>query len=66
MRFATGDLAGAERDLWRFVNAAPAGERDDLLLEAYDIAHALLGAHPGLAAQQPFLDRIAAALSGSS
>ena len=38
MRLATGDVAGAERDLWRFADAAPADEREDLLLEAYEIA----------------------------
>jgi tetratricopeptide (TPR) repeat protein len=66
MRFATGDTAGAERDLWRFVDEAPADEREDLLLEAYEIAHALVAEHPELAPHRPFLDRIAAALTGPS
>ena len=64
-RFAVGDAAGADRDLWRFANAAPADEREDLLLEAYEIAHALLTQHPTLAAQRPFLDRIGAEITKS-
>src|SRR4029079_19527305 len=28
VRFANGDAARAERDLWRFANAAPADERE--------------------------------------
>jgi tetratricopeptide (TPR) repeat protein len=58
VRFATGDLAGAERDLWRFADAAPADEREELLLEVYEIAEALVARHPGQAPQQVFLDRI--------
>jgi len=64
-RFATGDTAGAERDLWRCVDAAPPDEREDLLLEAYEIAHALLTQHPSLAAQRPFVERIGAELTKS-
>jgi tetratricopeptide (TPR) repeat protein len=60
VRFANGDLAGAERDLWRFADAAPADEREDLLLEAYEVAHAVLTQHPALALMQPFLDRLGA------
>ena len=60
MRFANGDVEGAERDLWRFADQAPPEEREDLLLEAYEIAHALVVGHPQLTAQQAFLDRIAA------
>jgi tetratricopeptide (TPR) repeat protein len=60
VRFATGDIAGAERDLWPCVNGAPADEREDLLLEAYEVAHALITQHPALAAGQPFLDRLGA------
>jgi tetratricopeptide (TPR) repeat protein len=62
MRFATGDLAGAERGLFASADAAPPGEREDLLIEAYEIAQALLAQHPDLAPQRPFLDRIAAAV----
>ena len=65
VRFAAGDADGAERDLWRFANAASPDEREDLLLEAYEIAHALLTQHPGLAAQRPFLDRLGAEITKS-
>src|SRR4051794_20991540 len=65
VRFATGDVDGAERDLRRFANAAPPDQREDLLLEAYEIAHALLTQHPALAAQQPFLDRLGAEITKS-
>ena len=64
-RLAAGDAEGAERGLWRCANAAPPDERDDLLLEAYEIAHALLRTHPALAAQRPFLDRIGAEIAKS-
>jgi tetratricopeptide (TPR) repeat protein len=62
VRFASGDLDGAERDLWRFADQAPTEEREDLLLEAYEIAQALVRAHPALSRQR-FLDRIAAELT---
>ena len=65
MRLANGDAAGAERDLWRFADAAPAEEREDLLLEAYEIAHALLTRQPALDAHRPFLDRIGAEIAKS-
>jgi tetratricopeptide (TPR) repeat protein len=64
-RFATGDAAGAERDLWHFADAAPPEEREDLLLEAYEIIHALLSQHPALSAHRPFLDRIGAEIAKS-
>jgi tetratricopeptide (TPR) repeat protein len=63
VRFASGDLDGAERDLWRFADQAPQDEREDLLLEAYEIAQALVRAHPALASLQQFIDRIAAELT---
>jgi tetratricopeptide (TPR) repeat protein len=66
VRLATGDLAGAERDLWRFAGQAPAEEREDLLLEVYEIAEALVARHPARASQQRFLDRIRAELSRPS
>jgi len=47
-RYAAGDRAGAERDLWRFANAAPPDEREDLLLEAFEIVSALMTTHPDL------------------
>jgi tetratricopeptide (TPR) repeat protein len=59
-RFATGDAAGADRDLWRSANAAPPDEREDLLLEACDITRALIAAHPPLAVHRAFLDRLEA------
>lgn len=60
VRFASGDVAGAERDLRRFAGAAPRDEREDLLLEAYEAAAALLERHPERAADRVFLERIAA------
>ena len=56
MRLANGDIAGAERDLQHISDAAQAGERDDLLLEAYEIAHALKDLQPGLAADPAYCD----------
>jgi len=70
-RLVTGDAAGAERDLWRCASAAPPDERDDLLLEAYEIASSVATTHPEWhadAADSPyraFLDRIAASISKS-
>lgn len=63
VRLACGDRAGAERDLWRSADAAPQDEREDLLLEAYEIASALVRTRPELATHQAFLDRIAAEIS---
>jgi protein O-GlcNAc transferase len=65
VRFANGDAAGAERDLWRAVHQAPADEREDLLLEAYEAAQALLARHPALEPHRPFLDRIGAEIAKS-
>jgi tetratricopeptide (TPR) repeat protein len=65
VRFAAGDADGAERDFWRVANGAPPDEREDLLLEAYEIAHALLTQHPELAPQRPFLDRLGAEITKS-
>ena len=65
VRFAVGDVDGAERDLWQCANAAPPDEREDLLLEAYETAHALLTQHPGLAPQRPFLERLGAEITKS-
>jgi tetratricopeptide (TPR) repeat protein len=63
VRFALDDIDGAERDLWRFADQAPADERQDLLLEAYEIAQALVRAHPNLTARQALIDRIASELT---
>jgi len=60
VRFATGDIEGAERDLWRFADQAPPDEREDLLLEAYEIAHTLDVERVQPTARQAFLDKIAA------
>lgn len=65
MRFANGDAAGAARDLWRCVEAAPPDEREDLLLEAYEIGHALITQRPELVPHRPFLDRIGAEIAKS-
>jgi tetratricopeptide (TPR) repeat protein len=71
MRLVTGDAEGAERDLWRYASAAPPDEREDLLLEAYEIARSVAATHPewhAEAADSPyraFLDRVAANISKS-
>ena len=62
VRLANGDVEGAERDLWRFAAEAPPDEREDLLLEAYEIAQAIVSARPHMAVHKPFLDRIASKL----
>jgi tetratricopeptide (TPR) repeat protein len=66
VRFANGDVGGAERDLWRFADSAPAGEREDLLLEAHEILQSLVRTRPELAAHEAFLARIAAEIARSS
>ena len=63
VRSASGDFDGAERDLRRFAHQAPQDEREDLLLEAYEIAQALIRTHPSLTSMQRFIDRITAELS---
>jgi tetratricopeptide (TPR) repeat protein len=63
VRFALNDVDAAERELWRFADQAPPDEREDLLLEAYEIAQALIRAHPELKSRQRFVDRIAAELT---
>jgi tetratricopeptide (TPR) repeat protein len=65
VRFANGDTAGAERDLWQSVDGAPREEREDLLLEAYEIVQALMTQHPALAAERPFVERIGAEIAKS-
>src|SRR6185436_2802986 len=59
-RLACGDTARAEQDLRRAANAAPAGEREDLLLEAFEIAHAWQQQHPERAGEEShaFLNRL--------
>jgi tetratricopeptide (TPR) repeat protein len=60
VRLACGDVAGAERDLWGAANAAPPEEREDLLLEAFEIAHAWQQLHPERAGGEgeAFLNRV--------
>jgi tetratricopeptide (TPR) repeat protein len=62
VRLANGDLAGAERDLWQFADGAPPEEREDLLLEAYEIGQAILTRGPAPESQRLVLERIAAAI----
>ena len=59
VRLANGDIAGAERDLGHISGAASPQELDDLLLEAYEIAHALKDLQPGLSADPAYCDFLA-------
>jgi hypothetical protein len=59
VRLANDDIQGAERDLWHFADQAPPEEREDLLLEAYDITEALIRHAPDSAEIRAFLARIA-------
>jgi tetratricopeptide (TPR) repeat protein len=63
VRFANGRVETAERDFWELADSAPPSEREELLLEAYEIGSALLQAHPQLASNRQFIDRIGAALT---
>jgi tetratricopeptide (TPR) repeat protein len=63
VRFANGRVETAERDFWELADSAPPEEREELLLEAYEIGSALLQAHPQLASSRQFIDRIGAALT---
>jgi tetratricopeptide (TPR) repeat protein len=60
VRLACGDTVGAERQLWDAANGAQPEERGDLLLEAFEIAHAWQQQHPNRASaeSQAFLNRI--------
>ncbi|HEY1912137.1 MAG TPA: tetratricopeptide repeat protein [Vicinamibacterales bacterium] len=64
-RFATGDADAAEHELWRLANSAPGDERADLLLEAYEVVHALIAADPALAVHRGILDRVGAEITKS-
>jgi tetratricopeptide (TPR) repeat protein len=66
VRFATGDVERAAAELWRAASEAPPEEREDLLLEAYEIVAALLARHPEREADRGLLDRIGEAITGSS
>jgi tetratricopeptide (TPR) repeat protein len=63
VRFANGRGDTAEREFWAIADSAPADEREELLLEAYEIGSALLQAHPQLTSNRQFVDRIGAALT---
>ncbi len=63
VRFANGDAERAESELWAAVALAPADEREDLLLEAYQIADVLLQADPRLEPHRSLLARIAEAVN---
>jgi tetratricopeptide (TPR) repeat protein len=63
VRFANGRIEAAEREFWELADSAPPDEREELLLEAYEIGSALLQAHPPLASSRRFIDRIGAALT---
>jgi tetratricopeptide (TPR) repeat protein len=63
VRFANDQVEAAEREFWELADSAPSEEREDLLLEGYEIGIALLEAHPQLAPNRGFVERIAAALT---
>ena len=69
MRCAGADAAGATRDLWRVANAAPPDGREDLLLEAHEIAQARRTPHSALALHSALhrscVDRIGAEIANS-
>ena len=66
-RLACGDSAGAERDLLNAASAAPPDEREDLLLEAYEIVHAWQEQHPerATAGSRALVDRIGSEIAKS-
>ena len=64
-RLAAGDAAGGEQELWAAVDRAAAADREDLLLEAYEIAHALATAHPEAPPDPALLERLAAEITKS-
>jgi tetratricopeptide (TPR) repeat protein len=63
VRFANGLVETAERDFWALADSAPPDEREELLLEGYEIGSALLQTLPQLAPSRQFVDRIGAALT---
>ncbi len=54
-----------EREFWRLANASPGEERSDLLLEAYEVVHALIAEDPARAAHRGILDRLGAEITKS-
>jgi tetratricopeptide (TPR) repeat protein len=61
-RFASADIAAAERELWHYIDLAPPGEREDLLIEAYEVATALSGETDD-GPKRAFIDRLARAMA---
>jgi tetratricopeptide (TPR) repeat protein len=64
-RVAAGDAVCGERELWAAVNRAAPADREDLLLEAYEIAVALAAAHPERPPDPAFVERLAAEITKS-
>ena len=64
-RLAAGDAARGERDFWAAVDRAAGADREDLLLDAYEIAHALATAHPEAPPDPAFIERLAAEITKS-
>ena len=64
-RVAAGDAARGEQELWAAVGRAASADREDLLLEAYEIAVALATAHPERAPGPDFIERLAAEITKS-
>ena len=64
-RLAAGDAARGEQELWAAVDRAAAADREDLLLEAYEIAHALTTAHLEAPPDPAFIERLAAEITKS-
>ena len=65
VRLLNGDGEGARQLLWESANHAPADERQDLLLEAFEITRTFTGDGSPSATQAAFLDEIAEALRSS-
>jgi hypothetical protein len=64
-RVAAGDAARGEQELWAAVGRAASADREDLLLEAYEIAVALATAHPETTPGRDFIERLAAEITKS-
>ena len=64
-RVAAGDAERGEHDLWAAVSRAAAADREDLLLEAYEIAVALATEHPEKPPDPAFIERLAAEITNS-
>jgi tetratricopeptide (TPR) repeat protein len=64
-RVAAGDAARGEQELWAAVSRAAPSDREDLLLEAYEIAVALAIAHPERPPDPVLIERLAAEITKS-